>query len=41
MRRLLAGQKISLKGFTSRKGSKFDATLLVDKDKGIVFDFGK
>ncbi|RGL74857.1 type IA DNA topoisomerase [Bifidobacterium pseudocatenulatum] len=41
MRGLLAGQKISLKGFTSRKGSKFDATLLVDKDKGIVFDFGK
>ena len=41
MRRLLAGQKISLKGFTSRKGGKFDATLLIDKDKGVAFDFGK
>lgn len=40
MRRLLAGQKVSLKGFTSRKGSKFDAALVIDKDKGIAFDFG-
>lgn len=39
MRRLLAGQKVSLKGFTSRKGGKFDAALLIDKDKGIAFDF--
>ena len=40
MRRLLDGQKVSLKGFTSRKGSTFDAALLIDKDKGIAFDFG-
>ena len=39
MRRLLAGRKVELKGFTSRKGSKFDAALLIDKDKGVVFDF--
>ena len=41
MRKLLAGQKVSLKGFTSKKGSKFDAALLIDKDKGVTFDFGK
>ena len=39
MRRLLAGQKVSVKGFTSKKGSKFDAMLIIDKDKGIAFDF--
>lgn len=39
MRRLLAGRKVSLKGFTSRKGSGFDAAILIDKDKGIAFDF--
>ena len=36
---LLAGRKVSLKGFTSRKGSGFDAAILIDKDKGIAFDF--
>ena len=40
IRRLLAGQKVSLKGFTSRKGSKFDASLVVNKDRGVIFDFG-
>lgn len=40
MCRLLAGQKVSLKGFTSKRGNKFDATLVIDKDKDIVFDFG-
>jgi len=40
MRRLLDGRKVSLKGFTSRKGGTFDAALLIDKDKGIAFDFG-
>ncbi len=40
MRRLLAGRKVGLKGFTSRKGGKFDAALRIDEDKGIVFDFG-
>lgn len=39
MRRLLDGRKVSLKGFTSRKGSGFDAAILIDKDKGIAFDF--
>lgn len=39
MRRLLDGRKVSLKGFTSRKGTTFDAALLIDKDKGIAFDF--
>ena len=40
IRRLLAGRKVSLKGFTSKKGSKFDASLVVDKDRGVIFDFG-
>lgn len=40
MRGLLAGRKVSLRGFTSRKGGRFDAALLIDKDKGIAFDFG-
>ena len=40
IRRLLAGRKVSLKGFTSKKGSKFDASLVVDKDRGVTFDFG-
>lgn len=39
MRRLLDGRKIGLKGFTSRKGGTFDAALVIDKDKGIAFDF--
>ena len=39
MRGLLAGRKVGLKGFTSRKGSGFDASLVIDKDKGIAFDF--
>lgn len=39
MRRLLDGRKVSLKGFTSRKGGTFDAAILIDKDKGIAFDF--
>jgi len=39
MRRLLAGRKVSVKGFISKKGSKFDASLVIDKDKGIAFDF--
>ena len=39
MRRLLDGRKVSLKGFTSRKGGTFDAALVIDKDKGIAFDF--
>lgn len=40
MRRLLDGRKVGLKGFTSRKGGKFDAALRIDEDKGIAFDFG-
>ena len=40
MRRLLDGRKVSLKGFTSRKGGTFDAALVIDKDKGVAFDFG-
>ena len=39
MRRLLAGRKVSVKGFTSRKGGEFDAMLIIDKDKGIAFGF--
>lgn len=39
MRRLLDGRKVSLKGFTLRKGGTFDAALLIDKDKGVAFDF--
>ena len=40
MRRLLDGRKVSLKGFTSKKGGSFDAALVIDKDKGVAFDFG-
>ena len=40
MRGLLDGRKVSLKGFTSRKGGTFDAALVIDKDKGVAFDFG-
>ena len=40
MRRLLDGRKVSLKGFASRKGGTFDAALVIDKDKGVAFDFG-
>ena len=40
MRRLLDGRKVSFKGFTSRKGGTFDAALVIDKDKGVAFDFG-
>lgn len=40
MRRLLDGRKVSLKGFTSRKGGTFDTALVIDKDKGVAFDFG-
>lgn len=36
MRRLLDGRKVSLKGFTSRKGGTFDAALVIDKDKGVA-----
>ena len=36
----LDGRKVSLKGFTSRKGGTFDAALVIDKDKGVAFDFG-
>ena len=28
-------------GFTSRKGGTFDAALVIDKDKGVAFDFGQ
>ncbi len=38
MRGLLAGRKV-VSGFTLRKGSGFDAAILIDKDKGIAFDF--
>ena len=40
MRKLLAGRKVDLKGFTSKKGRRFDAAILIDKDRGIAFDFG-
>ena len=40
MRRLLDGRKVGLKGFASRKGGTFDAALVIDKDKGVAFDFG-
>lgn len=36
---LLADWEVSLKSFTLRKGSGFDAVTPIDKDKGIVFDF--
>ncbi|MDU2421818.1 MAG: DNA topoisomerase [Bifidobacterium scardovii] len=40
-RRLLAGQSVTLKGFTSKSGKKFDATIRIDKDHGTAFDFDR
>lgn len=39
VRRILAGQKVAAKGFTSKAGRKFDATIVLDKDHGVRFDF--
>lgn len=39
VRRILAGQKVAAKGFTSKAGRKFDATMVLDKDRGVRFDF--
>ena len=41
VRKVLAGQKVTVKGFTSRRtGKKFDADIIADKDRGVRFDFG-
>ena len=41
VRKVLAGQKVTVKGFTSRRtGRKFDADIIADKDRGVRFDFG-
>lgn len=40
VRKVLAGQKVTVKGFTSRRtGRKFDADIIADKDHGVAFDF--
>ena len=41
VRKILEGRKVAIKGFTSKAGKKFDANLILDKDKGVSFDFGK
>lgn len=40
-RRLLAGQSVTLKGFTSKSGKKFDAAIRIDKLRGTAFDFDR
>ena len=40
-RRLLAGQSVTLKGFTSKSGKKFDAAIRIDKERGTAFDFDR
>ena len=40
-RRLLAGQAVTLKGFTSKSGKKFDAAIRIDKLRGTAFDFDR
>lgn len=40
-RRLLAGQTVTLKGFTSKSGKKFDAAIRIDKERGTAFDFDR
>lgn len=37
--RILAGRKVAAKGFTSKAGRKFDATMVLDKERGVRFDF--
>ena len=39
--RLLAGQSVTLKGFTSKSGKKFDAAIRIDKERGTAFDFDR
>ncbi|KFI90850.1 topoisomerase III [Bifidobacterium saguini DSM 23967] len=41
VRSLLEGRTVSLKGFTSKSGRKFDARIRIDKDKGTVFVFDR
>lgn len=40
-RRLLAGQAVTLKGFTSKSGKKFDAAIRIDELRGTAFDFDR
>lgn len=40
-RRLLAGQTVTLKGFTSKSRKKFDAAIRIDKERGTAFDFDR
>lgn len=39
--KILGGQAVLVKGFTSKSGKKFDARLVADKERGVAFDFGK
>ena len=41
VQKILGGRKVAVKGFTSKAGKKFDANLILDKDRGVSFDFGK
>ena len=41
VRKVLGGQAVLVKGFTSKSGKKFDARLVADKERGVAFDFGK
>lgn len=38
-RHILDGQPVKVAGFKSRKGTKFSATLHIDKDKGVAMSF--
>lgn len=41
VRALLSGRSVSQRGFTSKKGTKFDAALVLDADHGTRFEFGR
>lgn len=41
VRALLAGRSVARRGFTSKKGTKFDAALVLDADHGTRFEFAR
>lgn len=41
VRALLAGRSVARRGFTSKKGVKFDAALVLDADHGTRFEFAR
>lgn len=41
VRALLSGRSVARRGFTSKKGTKFDAALVLDADHGTRFEFAR